>query len=205
MAPITSEEKERLRRNQGCFYCRKEFAGHFVDNCPSKGRQEYKIKQELNLMDFGSGMENLDSYPPIRPIIVSALINGVRIQGPADTGASANFIGDVVTAKNKFPTRKSAIPSYVHQPLSDAPVKLSDELLANVSIPAENFTAPNPTLFKVAPLLSHQAIFGMPFLSDNNLVVDAAARRVIQVPQLAEGGGDVDQGEEVDRGEGVNR
>jgi hypothetical protein len=36
----------------------------------------------------------------------------------------------------------------------------------------ENFTAPNP---------SHQAIFGMPFLSDNNLVIDAAARRVIQV------------------------
>jgi hypothetical protein len=74
-----------------------------------------------------------------------------------------------------------------------------------VSIPAENFTAPNPTLFKVAPLLSHQAIFGTLFLSDNNLVVDAAARRVIQVPQLAEGGKDVDQGEKVDWGEEVNR
>jgi hypothetical protein len=41
------------------------------------------------------------------------------------------------------------------------------------------------------PLLSHQAIFGMPFLSDNNLVVDAAVRRVIQVPGPAEGREDV--------------
>jgi hypothetical protein len=75
--------------------------------------------------------------------------------------------------------------------LSNAPVKLSDKLIANVSIPAENFAAPNPTLFKVTPLLSHEAIFGMPFLSDNNLVVDAAARRVIQVPRPVEGSGDV--------------
>ena len=54
--------------------------------------------RELNLIDLGSEMENLESYPPIRPIIISALINGVRIEGPADTGATANFIGDVVTA-----------------------------------------------------------------------------------------------------------
>src|SRR5579859_7579674 len=184
--PITDAEKERLKSVRGCYFCRKEYAGHTAQYCPEKDRkvatQERKINQELNLIDFGSEMENLESYPPIRPIIISALINGVRIEGPADTGATANFISDVVTTENNFPTRKSAIPSYVHQPLSDAPVKLSDELFANVSIPAANFTAPNPTLFKVTPLLSHQAIFGMPFLSDNNLVVDAAARQVTQVP-----------------------
>jgi hypothetical protein len=39
------------------------------------------------------------------------------------------------------PIIKSAIPLYVHQLLSDVPVKLSDELFANVSIPAENFKA----------------------------------------------------------------
>jgi len=100
------------------------------------------------LIDFGSETQNLESYPPIRPIIVSALINGVCIQGPADTGASANFIKDVVVAENNFQTRKSAVPSYVHQPLSDTLVKLSDGLFANVSIPAEDFTTPSPTLFK---------------------------------------------------------
>src|SRR5579859_4779528 len=199
--PITNAEKERLKSVQGCYFCRKEYAGHTAQYCPEKDRkvatQERKIKQELNLIDLGSEMENLESYPPIRPIIISALINGVRIEGPADTGATANFIGDVVTTKNNFPTRKSAIPSYVHQPLSDAPVKLSDELFANVSIHAANFTAPNPTLFKVAPLLSHQAIFGMPFLSDNNLVVDAAARQVTQVPRPAEEAGEVEDVEDV--------
>jgi hypothetical protein len=44
-------------------------------------------------------------------------------------------------AKNNFQTCKSAIPLYVHLPLSDAPVKLYNELIANVSILAENVTA----------------------------------------------------------------
>jgi hypothetical protein len=83
--------------------------------------QEHRIKQELNLIEFGSGMQNLDSYPLIHPVIMSILKDAV--------------------AKNNFQTRKSAIPLHVHRPLSDAPVKLSDELIANVSIPAENVTA----------------------------------------------------------------
>jgi hypothetical protein len=46
----------------------------------------------------------------------------------------------------------------------------------------------------------------MPFLSDNNLVVDAAVRRVIQVPRPAEGtGGDVESGGDVYRGGDVDR
>jgi hypothetical protein len=57
------------------------------------------------------GTQNLESYPPIRPTIVSAIITGVHIQGPADIGTNANFIKDAAVAKNEFQTRKSAIPS----------------------------------------------------------------------------------------------
>jgi hypothetical protein len=128
---------------RGCGYCCEEYSLHFKKPCRVKARHEaaqlQRRVQELNLIDIGSEMDNLESYPPIRPIILSAIINGVRIQGPADTGASANFIKDTVVAENNFQARKSATPSYVHQPLSNAPVKLSDELFANVSIPAENF------------------------------------------------------------------
>jgi hypothetical protein len=95
--------------------------------------QEHRIKQELNLIEFGSGMQNLDSYPPLHPVIMSILKDAV--------------------AKNNFQTCKSAIPLYVHQPLSNAPVKLSDELIANVSIPAANVTTLYNTDF-VSPLLS---------------------------------------------------
>jgi hypothetical protein len=69
---------------------------------PLTRRKLDRQEQVLNLIDSSTDNE-IDSYPPIRPII------------------------------------KSAIPLYVHQLLSDVPVKLSDELFANVSIPAENF------------------------------------------------------------------
>jgi Retrotransposon gag protein len=136
--PLTPEERTRLMNVSGCGYCREEYSSHFKQPCPVKARHEaaelQRSVQELNLMDFGSEMDNLESYPPIRPIILSAIINGVHIQGPADTGASANSIKDAVVAENNFQTRKSTTPSYVHQPLSNAPVKLYDELFANVSI-----------------------------------------------------------------------
>ena len=38
--PLTSEEKQYLRNNNGCFYCRKTNAGHFLWNCPSRRNQK---------------------------------------------------------------------------------------------------------------------------------------------------------------------
>jgi Retrotransposon gag protein len=85
--PLTPEERTRLMNARGCGYCHKENSSHFKQPCPVKARHEaaqlQRRVQELNLMDFGSEMDNLESYPPIRPIIVSAIVNGVRIQGPA--------------------------------------------------------------------------------------------------------------------------
>jgi hypothetical protein len=39
-APLSSAEKEELRRNNGCFYCRRPNAGHQSWNCPSKPQNQ---------------------------------------------------------------------------------------------------------------------------------------------------------------------
>src|SRR5271170_5302651 len=50
--PLTEAEKERLRKVNGCFFCREENAGHIFVYCPERiaadARREARIKQELN-------------------------------------------------------------------------------------------------------------------------------------------------------------
>lgn len=36
---LTAEEKERLRKNNGCFYCREENVSHSARNCPQKNNR----------------------------------------------------------------------------------------------------------------------------------------------------------------------
>src|SRR5579859_7866690 len=37
--PITNAERERLQSVQGCYFCRKEYAGHTAQHCPEKDRK----------------------------------------------------------------------------------------------------------------------------------------------------------------------
>lgn len=37
-SPLTPQEKRCLSDNAGCFFCRKEHAGHFARNCPDRGK-----------------------------------------------------------------------------------------------------------------------------------------------------------------------
>jgi len=40
--PLTAEERTRLVAHKGCFYCRKEYAGHISKDCPSRLSDEIK-------------------------------------------------------------------------------------------------------------------------------------------------------------------
>jgi len=64
-------------------------------------------------------------------------------------------------------------------------VQINEELLAKVKFQSPiKAEVKSPTLFKVAPLLSHDVILGMPFLKQNDLLVDPVARTVIPRKQL---------------------
>lgn len=68
-SPITPAEKEHLASVDGCFYCRKEHAGHMSMDCPDRAAHEARkvayearVKQELNyLRDEDVESDSLDA------------------------------------------------------------------------------------------------------------------------------------------------
>ena len=73
-------------------------------------------------------------------------------------------------------------PSLLHQALSKTPVPLSKQIATNIRLADPGIKIKAPTTFKVAPLASHDVIFGMPFLTENNLLIDPVARKLLSRP-----------------------
>src|SRR5437667_11302291 len=73
------------------------------------------------------------------------------------------------------------IPSLLYQALSKTPVPISKQITANVKLADSGIKIKIPSTFKVAPLATHEVIFGMPFLAENNLLIDPVARKLLSV------------------------
>jgi len=46
--PLTADQKEKLAKNRGCFYCRKTNAGHIAKNCPAKTKRTFTMNQQAS-------------------------------------------------------------------------------------------------------------------------------------------------------------
>ena len=192
----------RLREAKACFYCEKENVdpSHNYRSCPKRqANLERKMKQEeMNFVDESKIMEAdnyqyepSDSYSvpittaspsssSVPPIIVSATLDNHAVRGPADSGASSNFVSPQVVQQAKLRMRPTT-PSLLRQALSKTPVYISKQITASVKL-ADGIQIKEPSTFKVAPLASHEVIFGMPFLAENNLLIDPVARKLLPRP-----------------------
>ncbi|TMI77515.1 MAG: hypothetical protein E6H10_18855, partial [Bacteroidetes bacterium] len=195
---LSEAEYLRLREAKACFYCKKENVdpSHNYKSCPKRqANLERKMKQEeMNFVDESKIMEAdiyqyepSDSYSvptttaspsssPVPPIIVSATLDNHAVRGPADSGASSNFVSPQVVQRAKLRMHPTT-PSLLRQALSKTPVYISKQITANVKL-ANGIPIKKPSTFKVAPLASHEVIFGMPFLAENNLLIDPVARKL---------------------------
>jgi hypothetical protein len=91
--PLTEAEKERLRKVNGCFFCREENAGHIFVDCPERiaadARREARLKQELNYLSGRDEDESdfVDAYPSssvIPPIVIPAKVDDTKVQAYPD-------------------------------------------------------------------------------------------------------------------------
>ena len=171
----------RLKEMKACFYCKQENVelGHNWKTCPKRqvDHERRMIKQEVNFINEAEvepatmyEIEHSDSYS-VPPITVSAMLDNHPVQGPADSGATSNFISPQTVQQAKLRTRPITAPSLLHQALSKVPVRISEQLIAKI----DGVKTKKPTIFKVAPLASHDVIFGMPFLKENELLIDPVA------------------------------
>ena len=109
----------------------------------------------------------------------------VSAEGLIDAGSSSDLVSEKLVLKNPTHLKPSLTqsPSLLHHALeSRKSVRISRELTTDLKFSPptglKGETEPSTTL-RVAPLMSHDVILGMPFLTRNNLLVDPVSRSVI--------------------------
>jgi hypothetical protein len=190
-APLTQAENEYLQSVNGCYYCCQEQAGHMSMDCPEmlahearKRKYEARVKQELNYVSERDEDEYdfVHAYPSacvIPPIVILAKVDDTKVQALVDTGGSSNFISPEVVQRTRIQTSPTS-PSLLHQALSPKPTRITEQVVAKqVDLPSQGISVLRPTVFKVASLGAHDVVLGIPFLADNQLLIDAKARKLV--------------------------
>jgi hypothetical protein len=195
---LTDDDREFLRNNSGCTYCRRINVDHGWWDCPYKRKNNLnsrvdnttdrnerkktnKIKQESvnQVVDSPTSESESDSeYYSVPSIKIHAMLQDTPIEGVADSGATVNLLSSKLVQQQRLPTRP-ARPIRLHQPMARKGVIVNEKLISKITIPSKSWTSKKPAIFTVAPLKDIDAIFGMPFLAQENILVDAAKGNII--------------------------
>ena len=174
--PLSDAERDFLRKHEGCFRCRRTYAGHMANDCPgvgissggSKGtssREPNNVKEEsVAQINFVREAEESYQYeepsdyynvpePPDRnipPIVLPIqLDNAVSAEGLIDPGSSSDLVSEKLVLKNPTHLRPSLTqsPSLLHHALeSRKSVRISRELTTHLK-----FSPPTGLKVKTEP------------------------------------------------------
>ena len=104
--PLSDSDREFLSKHEGCFRCRKTYAGHFWKDCPAgvsnpggsgHARGSNVKKEEVSIVD-GYVVPSVqfdvdsDSYPSVPIITIPTRIHQAIVDSAVDPGASINVI-----------------------------------------------------------------------------------------------------------------
>ena len=172
--PLSDAERDFVRKHEGCFRCRRTFAGQMSNNRPgvgtssgvSKGisREPNNVKEEQ--INFVSEAEELYQYeepsdyynvpkpsdrniPPI--VLPIQLDNAVSAEGLIDPGSSSDLVSEKLVLKNPTHLKSSPTqsPSRLHHALESRKsesVRISRELTTHLK-----FSPPTGLKVKTEP------------------------------------------------------
>jgi retrotransposon gag protein len=191
LEPLSESDRTFLIKHKGCFRCRQTYADHTRNDCPlgkddavkNKGFAK-EVKQEANFISEAEEyqFEESEECQVVPPIVLPIqLDDNVHAEGLVDSGSTSDFISKKLINRNpsSLRPRPSLSPSLLHNALSHKSVRISEELSTRLQLPSVRTTIKSPTILKVAPLASHNVILGMPFLMQNDLLIDPVARTVV--------------------------
>ena len=165
-------------------------------DCPLKNNDAVKnkgiakeVKQEANFISEAEEYQAEYQYDDseqcqvVPPIILSIQLDDrVMTEGLIDCGSTSDFISQKLVNgnPNALRPRPTSSPSLLHNALSKKTVRISKELSTNLQFrPPVKAIIKSPTILKVAPLTSHDVILGMPFLTQNDLLIDPVAHTIV--------------------------
>jgi Reverse transcriptase (RNA-dependent DNA polymerase)/RNase H-like domain found in reverse transcriptase/Integrase zinc binding domain/Retroviral aspartyl protease len=153
--------------------------GTGYSSAPAVKGEEVKVKKEVNLIEIIESDESC-SFPVIT---VNAKLedNTLLPSTLADCGASINLLDTTLVEKHKIKTRPIK-PFRLHQAITPNNVIVNKEVVSHVSIPSKSWTSIKPAIFAVAPLPLYDALLGMPFLSQEKVLINAANRQLVLPP-----------------------
>jgi hypothetical protein len=194
--PLTEDERERLRRIGGCFYCRER--GHMVNNCPKrrqkginvveKVEKEKKLKscvkdtkreEEEEEQEY-EGIQNTDYNDHKMPALINTVedsqinllyyvgkIKDKEVNVLVDGGSVGNFISEELAKKLNLNTSIVAGQNLV---FAGGESKFSNKEARAVKLYIGNFC--ERIHLRLAPLPHHDIILGKPWLDHWNPSID---------------------------------
>ncbi|TMC15977.1 MAG: hypothetical protein E6J34_20635, partial [Chloroflexi bacterium] len=197
LEPLTDAARDFLRKHEGCFRCRRTYAGHtqFDPECPLNGgatKVTVKnsglvkgVKQETNFVNEVKEYQYDQSEECyVIPLIILSiqLDDQISAQGLVDCDFSSDLISEKIVNRNlsSLRSRFTSSSALLHNALSHKTVRIFKELFTKLQfLSSVEAKIKSLTILKVASLASHDVILEMSFLERNNLLIDSVARTVI--------------------------
>jgi hypothetical protein len=183
LAKITDEEKRILKENDGCFACRQPNAGHMSRNCPHYPRGGTVRGESVNYME-SEVVDQFESSSPYSrssepPLATTVQMGKAECEALIDTGASANVMSQNFAERAQLKVHDAPHPVQISQVQPGAKILTKQAVTTPVEIPKKNWHSKYPHQFYVTDQTKQDAILAMPFLKQEEIVIDAAHRHII--------------------------
>ena len=181
---LTDEDRNYLRRNNGCFNCRKINVEHISTNCPDllEAEKAKEVKKEsVSALGTIVESESDSEYPrsSVPTIKLATIIENTTMSSSlVDRSATINLISSDEVEKHAMPTHP-APPVRIHEPMNTQGVLVNQKVISKIRIPEEDWESTKPAELLVAPLENDDVILGMPFLASENILIYPAHGKVI--------------------------
>ncbi len=180
--PLTNEEREKLRRFGGCFYCRER--GHMANNCPKKRQRKLnvvEIEEKGKEREMGECEGNAKQYhkenestfintvedSQIDLLYYDGKIKDREVKVLVDGGSIGNFISEELAKRLNLNT---AIVNGQNIIFAGGASKFSNKEAYAVKLSIDNHC--ERINLRLAPLPHHDIILGKPWLDYWNPFID---------------------------------
>ena len=196
--------RNQMRKEGLCFTCKQE--GHIAKDCPQKPKdiennsiqicsthtenKTARIKQSAkadgrSYRDVVSNKpkvtvptaaihDETNSKPKPPPLVTTIPINGIPAKTLIDTGSSDDFVGTHFLTTNRVSVQRHEMPLPIQQAVRGS--KPKSNATAQVNIQFGEWTL--PVKAHAACLANYDAIIGVPTLTEGDVVIYTAAKKV---------------------------